>query len=128
MDPDLGPDPAARLHSGQFRCAIPIGGFTDGFQCLKSGLEPTVRCGQKSLWRETMFGAGPAGHILNPKTGMAAQANWRGVSVVHRSAAIADGLSTAGVLQGAADLRAMVTRFPDAAVRAIYQDGNTLAI
>ena len=78
--------------------------------------------------RGTMFGAGSAGHILDPETGMPAEANWRRVSVVHRSAAIADGLSTAGVLQGAADLRAMVTRFPDAAVRAIYQDGNTLAI
>jgi len=128
VDPDHGPAPAARLHAGQFRYAIPIGGSADGFQCLKSGLEPTVRCGQKSLWRETMFGAGPAGHILNPKTGMAAQANWRGVSVVHRSAAIADGLSTAGVLQGAADLRVMVTRFPDAAVRAIDQEGHMLVI
>jgi len=78
--------------------------------------------------RGTMFGAGPAGHILNPETGMAAPANWRRVSVIHRSAAIADGLSTAGVLQSAADLGAMVTRFPDAAVRAIDQGGNILVV
>ena len=78
--------------------------------------------------RGTMFGAGPAGHILDPETGMAAPANWRRVSIVHRSAAIADGLSTAGVLQSAAELRAMVTRSPDAEVRAIDQDGNTLVI
>lgn len=76
--------------------------------------------------RGTMFGAGSAGHILDPETGMPAEANWRRVSVMHRSAAIADGLSTAGVLQSAADLRAMVTRFPDAEVRAIDQGGHML--
>lgn len=78
--------------------------------------------------RGTMFGAGPAGHILDPETGMPAPANWRRVSIVHRSAAIADGLSTAGVLQGAAELRAMVTGFPDAAVRAIDRGGNLLVV
>lgn len=78
--------------------------------------------------RGTMFGAGPAGHILDPETGMAAPANWRRVSIVHRSAAIADGLSTAGVLQGAAELRAMVAGFPDAAVRAIDRAGNLLGV
>ncbi|MCZ4290748.1 FAD:protein FMN transferase [Hoeflea alexandrii] len=76
--------------------------------------------------RGTMFGPGLAGHILDPETGMAAPANWRRVSVIHRSAAIADGLSTTGVLQSAADLRAMVSRFPDAAVRAIDQVGHML--
>jgi FAD:protein FMN transferase len=76
--------------------------------------------------RGTMFGAGPAGHILDPETGMAAPANWRRVSIIHRSAAIADGLSTAGVLQSAADLRAMLSRFPDAAVRAIDHGGHML--
>ncbi|MBU2485392.1 MAG: FAD:protein FMN transferase [Alphaproteobacteria bacterium] len=76
----------------------------------------------------TMFGAGPAGHILNPETGMVAEANWRRVSVIHRSAAIADGLSTAGILQSAKELRAMVKRFPDAAVRAIDDRGNMLVV
>jgi thiamine biosynthesis lipoprotein len=76
--------------------------------------------------RGTMFGVGPAGHILDPETGMAAPANWRRVSVIHHSAAIADGLSTAGVLQGTAELRAMVNRFSGAAVRAIDQAGNML--
>ena len=76
--------------------------------------------------RGTMFGPGLAGHILDPETGMAAPANWRRVSVIHRSAAIADGLSTTGVLQSAADLRAMVSRFPDAAVRALDQGGHML--
>ena len=76
----------------------------------------------------TMFGAGSVGHILDPETGMAASANWRRVSVIHRSAATADGLSTAGVLQGAADLQAMLRSFPDASVRAIDTNGKMLVI
>tara|TARA_R110002020_G_scaffold34066_11_gene103517 strand:- start:8576 stop:9523 length:948 start_codon:yes stop_codon:yes gene_type:complete len=76
----------------------------------------------------TVFGTGPAGHILNPATGMAAAANWRRVSVIHRSAAVADGLSTAAVLQSATEIREMARLFPDAAVRAIDQDGALLAV
>lgn len=78
--------------------------------------------------RGTMFGVGAAGHILDPETGMAAKASWRRVSVIHRSAAIADGLSTAGVLQSATDLRAMVSRLPGTEVRAIDQGGNRLVV
>lgn len=76
----------------------------------------------------TVFGTGPAGHILNPATGMAAAANWRRVSVIHRSAAVADGLSTAAVLQSATEIRQMARLFPNAAVRAIDQDGALLAV
>jgi len=76
----------------------------------------------------TVFGTGPEGHILNPATGLAAAENWRRVSVIHRSAAIADGLSTAGILQSAAQLRAMAVRFPEAEVRAVDRNGNTLAV
>ena len=76
----------------------------------------------------TLFGPAPAGHILDPETGMAAPPDWRRVSVIHRSAAIADGLSTAGVLQGATDLRAMITRFPGAHVRAIDRDGHMMVV
>lgn len=78
--------------------------------------------------RGTLFGSGPDGHIINPKTGLAAAAIWRRVSVIHSSAAIADGLSTAGVLQSATDLREMASHFPDAAVRAIDQDGSMLVV
>jgi thiamine biosynthesis lipoprotein len=75
-----------------------------------------------------VFGSGPEGHILDPESGMAAPANWRRVSVIHRSAAIADGLSTASVLHDAGKLRNLVNLFPDAAVRAIDQKGKLLVI
>lgn len=76
----------------------------------------------------TLFGPGPDGHILNPQSGSAATPRWRRVSVVHRAAAIADGVSTAGVLHDARDLRAMAARFPGASVRAIDQDGRVLVV
>ena len=76
----------------------------------------------------TLFGAGSDGHILNPETGMAAPAIWRRVSIIHRSAAIADGLSTAGVLLSAGQVRDMARRFSDAEVRAMDQEGNLLAV
>lgn len=72
----------------------------------------------------TMFGTGAAGHILNPATGMPAATTWRRVSVVHRSAAMADGLSTAAVLLGAMEISEMAKQFPDAAIRAVDQDGT----
>lgn len=76
----------------------------------------------------TMFGAGRAGHILNPATGMPAAATWRRVSVVHRSAALADGLSTAAVLLGAMEMGEMAKQFPDAAIRAVDQDGAVMEL
>lgn len=78
--------------------------------------------------RGTMFGASPAGHILDPENGLSAPSTWQRVSVIHPSAAIADGLSTAGVLQSAAALRHMVSRYPGATVRAIDQNGYRLAV
>ncbi len=64
--------------------------------------------------RGTVFdAAGQAGHILDPRTG-APGGNWRQVSVVARTAALADGLSTAGCLLEEAQIR---DRFHDVEVR-----------
>lgn len=75
----------------------------------------------------TLFGAS-VGHILNPVTGQPAPATWRRVSFIHRSAAIADGLSTAGILLNAAEIKSIARLFPGAAVRAVDHDGNDLAV
>jgi len=74
----------------------------------------------------TMFGAGQAGHILNPVTGLPAISAWRRVSIIHPSAAIADGLSTAGVMLDSAALRDLALQFPGASVRAVDQSGHEL--
>ncbi|KGF69487.1 hypothetical protein LL06_11050 [Hoeflea sp. BAL378] len=78
--------------------------------------------------RGTLFGPGPEGHILNPATGRAAAPAWRRVSVIHRSAALADGLSTAAVLQTESELRAMARRFAGVAVHAVDQQGQRLVV
>ncbi|MBU4530350.1 MAG: FAD:protein FMN transferase [Hoeflea sp.] len=76
----------------------------------------------------TLFGAGPDGHILDPRSGLAATARWRRVSVIHRSAAMADGLSTAGVLHSAEQLRNMARQFPGTSVHALGHNGDLLLV
>lgn len=76
----------------------------------------------------TRFGSGADGHILDPRSGLPAASIWRRVSVIHGSAAIADGLSTAGVLQTAEELRAMVRQFPGTSVHALGHNGEVLRV
>jgi thiamine biosynthesis lipoprotein len=41
---------------------------------------------------------GANGHIINPKSGATVSSNWARISVIHKSAAFADGLSTAALM------------------------------
>lgn len=68
----------------------------------------------------TFDAAGHVGHILNPLTGFAAAAQWRGVSISAPSAALADALSTAACLmEGAASVQALCARFADVRLEAL---------
>ena len=60
--------------------------------------------------------AGTVGHILDPRTGEAAPANWQLVSVTAPRAAVADGLSTAGCLLTRQELGRAVSRFAGARI------------
>lgn len=51
---------------------------------------------------------GEASHIIDPSNGKAVRSVWRSVSVMHRSAAVADGLSTAMIMMNEKQLRHMV--------------------
>ncbi|HHZ10685.1 MAG TPA: FAD:protein FMN transferase [Rhizobiales bacterium] len=63
----------------------------------------------------TAFDAdGKVGHILNPKNGRPAASAWRLVSVTARTAALADGLSTALCLMSHDEIERTLARFPDA--------------
>lgn len=63
----------------------------------------------------TAFDAeGRVGHILDPRSGKPAAPAWRLVSVVARSAALADGLSTAFCLMSRAQIDGTLARYPDA--------------
>lgn len=61
-------------------------------------------------------------HIVDPRTGRRAS-HWRRVSVLHHSAAVADGLSTAAILLGADEIARALAAFPGASAIAIDADG-----
>lgn len=74
----------------------------------------------------TMIDAkGAIGHILDPRGGMVPRP-WRRLTVVHASAAIADGLSTGLVLCDSADIARCVRTFADCQVVAVARDGRRL--
>jgi len=63
----------------------------------------------------TAFDAeGRVGHIFDPRSGRPAAPGWRLVSVVARSAALADGLSTAFCLMSREEIERTLAHFPDA--------------
>lgn len=76
----------------------------------------------------TLDGAGSVSHILDPRSGHPAPAIWRRVSIMHSSAALADGLSTTGVLMTAEALTALLHQFKDVSVDAVARDGSTLMV
>lgn len=64
----------------------------------------------------TLDAAGTVGHIIDPRTGRPATGHWRRVTVRHRRATIADGLSTAGVLLPRTEIEAALGHFSGAAL------------
>lgn len=71
---------------------------------------------------------GPTTHILDPRTGRTSIPRWQRVSIIHRSAAVADGLSTAGTLMNEAELRSLAADVKGVSVNAISTDGTTLTV
>ena len=70
------------------------------------------------------FGPGANdGHILSPREGRPVS-HWRRLSVIHRSAAVADGLSTAFCAMTERQLFNALNRFADTRVIAIDRDGK----
>jgi len=66
---------------------------------------------------------GAIGHILDPRHGVTEGA-WRRVSVLHPSAAIADGLSTAAVLMATPEIKRAARLYPEARVRLVSREGE----
>ena len=65
--------------------------------------------------------AGAAHHLFDPRTGRSA-AHWRKLTVHHRSAAVADALSTACYAASADEIAPLLARIPGVAIVAV--DGN----
>ena len=70
------------------------------------------QCVATSAAQGTTF-HGLVSHIINPMDGKPAQPSWRRVSIVHNSATIADGLSTAFVLMNADEVRDAMKQYGD---------------
>ena len=92
------------------------------------GGAPTIRLMRGALATSEgsgcVLGAGGAvHHLFDPRTGRSA-AHWKRITVHHRSAAIADALSTALYIASAGDIKAMLPRVPDVIVWARDHDGR----
>jgi thiamine biosynthesis lipoprotein len=66
---------------------------------------------------------GVAHHLFDPRTGRSAD-HWRRITVHHRSAAVADALSTALYVASARKIDAILAQLPGLAVWASAADGS----
>lgn len=71
---------------------------------------------------------GDVSHIINPATGRPVPSNWDRVSVIHKSAALADGFSTAAVMMSEAEMRDGLKAITDAALIAKRRNGDSLTL
>ncbi len=108
------------VNTGEFRA---LGGRPDGVAWPVTlddggpGAAGTIGLRDKAIAssspRGTVFDAeGRAGHILHPRTGMPSSKGWRLISVTARSAALADGLTTAMCLMTRHEMAAALSGFP----------------
>lgn len=70
---------------------------------------------------------GKVSHIIGPQQGVPAQGQWQRVSVVHKSAAIADGVSTAAILMKENQIEKMLEQIHDVRLLAKRHDGKGYA-
>ncbi|QDG79857.1 FAD:protein FMN transferase [Labrenzia sp. PHM005] len=70
--------------------------------------------------------AGKTSHILDPRTGAPVRTDLSAVSVISRSAAVADGLSTAALVLGEKGLKEILALYVDTTAFAVRQNGETL--
>lgn len=75
----------------------------------------------------TFDAAGAEGHILDPVSGGPVKSQWRQISVIHRSAAIADALSTGLVALDRAAIGLALSHFQPARVIAFDLEGRRTA-
>ena len=69
--------------------------------------------------------SGAAHHIFDPRNGRSAS-HWKKITVHHRSAAVADALSTALYVASSDEIEALVSRFAETVIWATDHDGREL--
>ncbi len=104
-----------------------VGLAVHGDQTATDAIELKDCCVATSASVGTTFD-GVSSHIICPATGRPVRCGWQRVSVVHRSAAIADGLSTAAVMMDETHLVGCVQTFGQVRVNARRSDGSLLVV
>ncbi|MEO9873578.1 MAG: FAD:protein FMN transferase [Anderseniella sp.] len=105
----------------------PVGLAVHGDEAATDVIELKDRCVATSASMGTTFD-GVNSHIICPVTGRPVRSRWQRVSVVHRLAAIADGLSTAAIMMDEAHLIECIGTFSDLSVNARRSDGSLLVV
>jgi thiamine biosynthesis lipoprotein len=105
----------------------PVGLAVHGDETAIDVIELEDSCVATSASMGTTFD-GVNSHIICPATGRPVRSRWQRVSVVHRSAAIADGLSTAAILMDEAQLVECMETFGLVRVHARRSDGSLLIV
>jgi len=101
---------------------------------MSSGNDPAdefVQLSNQSVATSAPMGTtfdGRKSHILNPLNGLPSAPYWERVSVIHGSAAIADGLSTASVLMAEAAIRKSLKRVTGSTLVARRSDNEVLRL
>jgi len=104
-----------------------VGLAVHGDEAATDVIELKDRCVATSASMGTTFD-GVNSHIICPVTGRPVRTRWQRVSVVHRSAAIADGLSTAAIMMDEVHLIECIGAFGDLSVNARRSDGSLLIV
>jgi len=105
----------------------PVGLAVHGDEAATEAIVLKDRCVATSASMGTTFD-GVSSHIICPVTGRPVRSRWQRVSVVHRSAAIADGLSTAAVMMEEVDLVECMQTFGPSSLNARRSDGSLLVV
>lgn len=101
------------------------------FPETRAGEEVTIRDGAiatSAPLATTFDETGRLGHILDPKTGEPAASAWRQISVLHPSAAIADGLSTGMTLMARAAIEQVADHMRNVRVIAFDHAGEKIQL
>jgi len=92
--------------------------------------EDFVQLTNQAIATSSPFGTtfnGKASHIIDPKSGLPARSKWQRISVIHTSAAIADGLSTAAILMDQNQIEKMLTQTNGVEMIAKSSNGKTFS-
>lgn len=104
-----------------------IGLMSDERAAVTDSVSVENRCVATSTPLGTTFD-GVNSHILSPLSGGPVESRWQRMSIVHDSAATADGLSTAAILMDEAQLKQCIETVGQVVVNARRRDGSLLEI